>query len=96
MRFSPWLHFNLFCLEPAPRLVRIVGPGPMAAVSVSLAQPPDVEIGTLEHELFIYLFTTPALVEGLGQLSLSEVTTRIVGMLNADSTGTGSDWRWRR
>ena len=85
--FAPCHHAKLHCLQPALLLLSF-GPGPMAAVSVSLAQPPEVETGKLEHESY---FTTPALLEGLGHMlhtGVSATTTNIVGVLQAGSRFT--------
>ena len=44
--FAPWHHAEFHHLQPA-LLFPTLGPGPVAAVTVSLAQPPEVEIETL-------------------------------------------------
>ena len=43
IRFSPRHHAKFYCLQPA-LLFLTSGPGPMAAVSVSIAQPPEVKV----------------------------------------------------
>ena len=46
VRCTPRHHAKFHCLQPA-LLIPTSGPGPVAAVSGSIAQPPEVEMGTL-------------------------------------------------
>ena len=56
IRFTPRHHANFHCLQPALLLLSF-GPGPMAAVSVCLAQAPEIEIRTRGYELFYHTCT---------------------------------------